>query len=185
MITFLGALMISGTPRLFKPVTGTLMGWACQYGESKGGSELPLDGPCKQQFTTSLVPFYLSTTDIRILTRTCRDPIHRDAAIYPDPNRFGPFRFAQPGAGRSSSPHVGLEKSSVTLDNTFLGFGFGKHACPDRFFALHEIKIFVAHMVLNYDVEYLGERPELTNMVWLNVPYDQGRVRVRRRQVGG
>lgn len=132
------------------------------------------------------------------------DPIHRDAAIYPDPNRFDPFRFAQPGAARSSSPHAGLElnppgeaekqtvsngngkaKSSVTLDNTFLGFGFGKHACPGRFFALHEMKIFVAHMVLNYDVEYLGERPELTNMVWLKVPYDQGRVRVRRRQVRG
>lgn len=31
MITFLGALMISGTPRLFKPVTGTLIGWACEF----------------------------------------------------------------------------------------------------------------------------------------------------------
>ncbi|KXX73334.1 Ent-kaurene oxidase [Madurella mycetomatis] len=129
------------------------------------------------------------------------DPIHHDAAIYPDPNRFNPFRFTQPGAVRSivdvfdsgegdrddkqeasRGPQV---KSSVTLDDRFLGFGFGKHACPGRFFALNEMKIFVAHMVLNYDVECLGKWPELTNMVWLKVPYNEGRVRVRKRQLAG
>lgn len=129
------------------------------------------------------------------------DPIHHDAAVYPDPNRFNPFRFTQPGAARSiinafdggegdrgdeqktsGGPQA---KSSATLDDRFLGFGFGKHACPGRFFALNEMKMFVAHMVLNYDVECLGKWPELTNMVWLKVPYNEGRVRVRKRQVAG
>ncbi|GAB1320333.1 hypothetical protein MFIFM68171_10543 [Madurella fahalii] len=129
------------------------------------------------------------------------DPIHHDAAIYPDPNRFNPFRFVQPGPARSilaafnpgednlgeeqKTPDGAKAKSSVTLDDKFLGFGFGKHACPGRFFALNEMKIFVAHMVLNYDVECLGKWPELTNMVWLKVPYNEGRVRVRKRQVVG
>ncbi|KAH6623222.1 cytochrome P450 [Chaetomium tenue] len=345
MITFLGALMISGTPRLFKPVTGTLIGWACEFMfhrtkrlcmpfikerlantarakedpsfcwtaprdglqwiiEEAYGTKSPAQlDPVRitrrllyvndislhsTSFTVqNLIPdiynYYDSESLVEALREECStvlkeaggvwtrdavqklklvdatiresmrltpfasialprtviephgismdsphgkfhvpygtviatpiDPIHRDATIYPDPNRFDPFRFTQqPGVARSNSNsnnnnnlHDGLElnppsteaeqhppnngnnpkpKSSVTLDNTFLGFGFGKHACPGRFFALHEMKLFVAHMVLNYDVEYLGERPELTNMVWLKVPYDQGRVRVRRRREG-
>ncbi|KAK4185242.1 Ent-kaurene oxidase [Podospora australis] len=102
------------------------------------------------------------------------DAVHRDPSIYldDDPDKFNPFRDG------------GKLKSAVTLDDSFLGFGFGRHACPGRFFALHEMKIMVAHMVLNYDVEVVGgaRPPELTNMVWLKVPYHQGRVRVRRRQ---
>lgn len=131
------------------------------------------------------------------------DAIHRDADIYPHPNRFNPFRFVQPDAASSRldpfSTATGTdggsedgktlgnlrEKSSATLDEGFLGFGFGKHACPGRFFALNEMKIFVAHMVMTYDVEYLGKRPGLTNMVWLKVPFKHGIMRVRKRQVEG
>jgi cytochrome P450 len=72
-------------------------------------------------------------------------------------------------------------KSTVTLGEAFLGFGFGKHACPGRFFALNEVKMFVAHMVLNYDVECLDQRPELTSVIWLKLPCNDGRVRVRKR----
>ncbi|CAG9998330.1 unnamed protein product [Clonostachys byssicola] len=121
------------------------------------------------------------------------DPIHRDNAIYPDADKFNPFRFTQPGGVRSifdqfnaagqkpDDANKPKPKSTVTLDDAFLGFGFGKHACPGRFFALNEMKIFVAHMVLNYDVECLDRRPELTNVIWLKVPYNDGRVRVRKR----
>lgn len=139
------------------------------------------------------------------------DAIHRDEAIYPHANRFNPFRFTQPSllrsildslnpeqsGGKPTSSHSRTEKentsisqitasgskvkSTVALDDTFLGFGFGKHACPGRFFALNEMKIFVAHMVLNYDVVCLDRRPELTNVLWLKVPYNDGRVRVRKR----
>lgn len=123
------------------------------------------------------------------------DPIHRDEDFYPDAARFNPYRFMQPGAMRSILEKFNLEnqennatgskgekekakvdvgrdgmsnhkeKSTVTLDDAFLGFGFGKHACAGRFFALNEMKMFVAHMVLNYDVKCLDRRPELTNVV--------------------
>ncbi|KAK4209468.1 Ent-kaurene oxidase [Rhypophila decipiens] len=105
---------------------------------------------------------------------TALDGIHRDPVIYPsddDPNCFNPFRDA---------PQF---KSATSLDDGFLAFGYGRHACPGRFFALNEMKIMVAHMVLNYDIEYVGKRPELTSVVWLKVPYHQGKVRVRRRQL--
>lgn len=101
---------------------------------------------------------------------TTLDAIHRDERLYTDPDKFNPFRDA---------PDF---KSAVSLDDGFLGFGYGRHACPGRFFAVNEMKLMIAHMVLHYDVEYVGRRPELTGVVWLKVPYNQGRVRVRRRQ---
>lgn len=75
-------------------------------------------------------------------------------------------------------------KNSATIDDGFLSFGFGKHACPGRFFALNELKMFVANIVLNYDIEHLKEAsPRTTPILWLNVPriFDSTKVRVRRR----
>lgn len=37
-----------------------------------------------------------------------------------------------------------------------LGFGVGNHACPGRFFAANEIKIFLCHMLLNYAFKLAG-----------------------------
>jgi cytochrome P450 len=34
------------------------------------------------------------------------------------------------------------KKKSATVDDAFLGFGFQGHACPGRFFAINEVKIF-------------------------------------------
>ncbi|KAJ7049857.1 hypothetical protein C8F01DRAFT_1264742 [Mycena amicta] len=35
----------------------------------------------------------------------------------------------------------------------YLPFGTGKHACPGRFFAATELKMMLAHFVVNYDLE--------------------------------
>ncbi|KAH8688015.1 cytochrome P450 [Tricladium varicosporioides] len=124
------------------------------------------------------------------------DPIHHDEDFYPDAAKFNPYRFMQPGAvqsilekfdpenqGRGAASNKGEKekRSTVTLDDALLGFGFGKHACAGRFFALNEMKMFVAHMVLNYDVKCLDRRPALTNVVWLKIPFNDGKVRVRKR----
>jgi cytochrome P450 len=37
----------------------------------------------------------------------------------------------------------------VTKEN--MGFGYGRHACPGRFFAATEIKLIVARILLDYD----------------------------------
>jgi cytochrome P450 len=128
------------------------------------------------------------------------EAIHYDDSVYPDSRSFNPFRFAQPGAVRdiidatsnatsrkdgNNVEDLGTErqKSSATIDDAFLGFGFGRHACPGRFFALNEVKIFVAHMVLHYDIEHLKTpRNKMTPIIWLNVPiFNDYRVRVRKR----
>ncbi|KAK8030950.1 ent-kaurene oxidase [Apiospora arundinis] len=33
-----------------------------------------------------------------------------------------------------------------------MAFGYGKHACPGRFFAANEIKLILAHILLQYDL---------------------------------
>ena len=74
-------------------------------------------------------------------------------------------------------------KSSATLDDAFLGFGFGRHACPGRFFALNEMKVCIAHMLLNFEVEYMKVGPRPLGTVWLKLPLHGGKIRVRRRSL--
>lgn len=49
-----------------------------------------------------------------------------------------------------------------SIGDSNINFGLGKHACPGRFFAGNEIKVVLAHLVLNYDIKLQeGEgRPE-------------------------
>ncbi|KAL0568867.1 hypothetical protein V5O48_013108 [Marasmius crinis-equi] len=73
---------------------------------------------------------------------------HTHEEIYPTPNEFVPFRFAD-GTGSAKRP-----EQMVTLHLDWLLFGGGKHACPGRFFAVTELKIMFAHLILNYDVKF-------------------------------
>jgi cytochrome P450 len=122
------------------------------------------------------------------------EPVHYDESIYPQARSFKAFRFADPNNVTnivdSFTTKEDLEKaaeperkakSTATLDDAFLGFGFGRHACPGRFFALNEMKVFFAHMLLNYDVEYMKVRPKPLDTVWLKLPLHGGKIRVRRR----
>ncbi|KAL4861664.1 cytochrome P450 [Aspergillus spectabilis] len=98
--------------------------------------------------------------------------VHRDESLYPDAETFDIFRFA-----RGEKP-----RSALALDEGFLGFGFGQHACPGRFFALNEIKLVLAQMLLRYDFEPLDKRPASLPILWLNYPAPNATVRVRRRE---
>ncbi len=40
---------------------------------------------------------------------------------------------------------------SVTKEN--MSFGFGRHACPGRFFAANEIKLILSRIRLHYDMK--------------------------------
>jgi cytochrome P450 len=134
------------------------------------------------------------------------EPVHYDESFYPEANRYNPYRFADPERLRSlvdafnpnekgescntysyqeksvGPESTGKQKQSASLDDAFLGFGYGKHACPGRFFALNEVKIFVAHMLMNYEVEYMKDRPRPTDTVWLKLPLHGGKIRVRPRK---
>jgi cytochrome P450 len=111
-------------------------------------------------------------------------PVLRDPEFYTEPNTFKPFRFAQKHVDEAGSGATNLDytrQAWVTTSPGYAVFGHGRHACPGRFFASAELKLLLAYILMNYDIEALDKRPE--NMV---IGLNQGppmtaTVKVRRR----
>lgn len=124
---------------------------------------------------------------------------HHDPDIYPDADEFRPFRFSERrhAAGvveGNGYGHDGKDKETArasylsrarlqwaTTTDDFLGFGHGKGACPGRFFAATELKLMLAHLILNYDFEMLESRPRNSWFAQNRVPPMEKTIRVRRR----
>ncbi|KAK2038518.1 cytochrome P450 [Colletotrichum somersetense] len=84
--------------------------------------------------------------------------IHRDAEIFTDPETFNPLRFynlreikthTEPG---TQAAEVTVQAQCVSVSTTNLAFGYGKHACPGRFFAVNEMKMIMSNLLCQYDV---------------------------------
>ncbi|KAH9970799.1 cytochrome P450 [Russula compacta] len=93
--------------------------------------------------------------------------IHTDGDIYANPEQFDGFRFSKLRDTKGITGH-----QAVTISSEHLAFGFGRHACPGRFFAVNEVKALLAHIIVTYDVKFeegKGVPPGLhiTNM---NIP---------------
>lgn len=72
-----------------------------------------------------------------------------------NPMEFDALRWYRQRQGEELK---GAEKASaesanqmVTVSPTALTFGYGRHACPGRFFAANEIKMIMGHAILDYD----------------------------------
>ncbi|CCL98069.1 uncharacterized protein FIBRA_00063 [Fibroporia radiculosa] len=91
---------------------------------------------------------------------------HSDGEIYDRPEEFDAFRFSN----KREDGTEGLKHQYVTTSPEFVAFGHGKHACPGRFFAVNELKVMMAYMLLNFDIkfEHGRGRPENLN-VWQTV----------------
>ncbi|KAG6114714.1 hypothetical protein E4U13_003230 [Claviceps humidiphila] len=72
---------------------------------------------------------------------------HWDAESYEQPDKFDGYRFynLRQVPGKENVAQL----VSVTPDH--MGFGYGLHACPGRFFASEEIKLVLCHILLKYD----------------------------------
>ncbi|KAF8998395.1 cytochrome P450 [Cyathus striatus] len=101
-------------------------------------------------------------------------PIHRNTENFPNPDTFDGFRFVNDD-GRK----FGLS----SVNNEFLIFSVGKHACPGRYFAANELKMLLSHIVLNYDikVENEGVRPKDMQLDFNQLPNDKAQVLFRKR----
>ena len=82
-------------------------------------------------------------------------PTLQDPTLYADPSNYDPYRFARLRAGDSPDlMHYASKEMyqfiSVTKEN--MGFGYGRHACPGRFFAANEIKMICARVLLDYEI---------------------------------
>ncbi|KAF1358947.1 cytochrome P450, partial [Lizonia empirigonia] len=77
--------------------------------------------------------------------------IYSDSTYYPESDKFDGFRHYKLRRGGGTIDHA--RNQFVTTNEQNIGFGYGRHVCPGRFFAAHEIKIIVAKMILDYDVK--------------------------------
>ncbi|KAH8807465.1 cytochrome P450 [Xylogone sp. PMI_703] len=81
-------------------------------------------------------------------------PLQRDETIYPDANDFQGFRFVKDERAEAED----------SVRDTFLAFGYGRHACPGKALALAMLKIVIAQFLIDYEYTPLAERPKDGNI---------------------
>ncbi|THU95307.1 cytochrome P450, partial [Dendrothele bispora CBS 962.96] len=110
------------------------------------------------------------------------DGIHFDEQFYDRVNEFDPFRFSRP---REELVSLGEKpRANEDLVNTsahWLPFSHGIHACPGRFFAANNIKIILAHLLLNYEVQPFESRPPNMSIGDISVVPVKATMRIRKR----
>ncbi|KAF5628816.1 cycloheximide-inducible CIP70 (cytochrome P450 family) [Fusarium sp. NRRL 52700] len=95
-----------------------------------------------------LKPFTLSNGQVIPAGVTIEIPavaVSSDPNVFPHAEKFDPLRFYR--------LRTETKDGGVT-------FGYGRHACPGRFFAANEIKMILAHALLQYDVKNIGGATE-------------------------
>lgn len=70
-----------------------------------------------------------------------------DSTVYKEPHKWNGYRFYN----MRQLPNKESSAQLVTTSPEHMGFGYGKHACPGRFFAANEIKIALVYLLLRYD----------------------------------
>ncbi|KAI9658578.1 MAG: hypothetical protein M1821_002138 [Bathelium mastoideum] len=103
-----------------------------------------------------------------------------DPSVFPSPTTFDPTRFLRLRA----LPGQENNWQFVTPAPETLGFGYGMHACPGRFFASNEIKIALCALLLRYDWRLEDEAGEPQNILYgtENVVDPRVKLMYRRRQ---
>ncbi|RDL40096.1 Cytochrome P450 [Venustampulla echinocandica] len=96
--------------------------------------------------------------------------IMNDAALYPNPEVFNGFRFTTRPTSDNQESIKGKQgettRSKVTdVDLSFPFWGYGKEACPGRFFASFEMKSVIALLVSRYDFK-LANADKPTTWLW-------------------
>ncbi|KAF2830054.1 ent-kaurene oxidase [Ophiobolus disseminans] len=84
--------------------------------------------------------------------------IYTDSDHFPDSGTFDGFRHYKLRQGGTASDHA--RNQFVTTNELNLAFGYGRHACPGRFFAANEIKMIIARLLLDFDIKMPGDATE-------------------------
>ncbi|RSL68712.1 hypothetical protein CEP54_002755 [Fusarium duplospermum] len=108
--------------------------------------------------------------------------IHHDEDIYPNAYTFDAFRFSRPHENGTLAEDKKEAHLLVSPSEDYLAFGFGRHACPGRYFAAVETKLFLAYMAVHYDLKQVHKRPGFVTFGHLPTPPIKGRLKIRRKR---
>lgn len=115
--------------------------------------------------------------------------IHNDESNYTNPAVYDALRYVThrelvdaAEEGRNDAYIRKANCSMVSTSTTYQSFGHGRHACPGRFFASNELKLLLAYMVMNYEIEPLAQRPEGQWFATTILPPMTATIKVRRRK---
>jgi cytochrome P450 len=82
-----------------------------------------------------------------------------DKDIYPDADTFDALRYYKLRQSKDKEDSH-TKAAEVVASSQFVGvgpssllFGFGRHACPGRFFAANEIKMIMAGILMDYKIK--------------------------------
>jgi cytochrome P450 len=107
--------------------------------------------------------------------------ITMDPSLYPNPDKFDAFRFS---TLRAAQPELDGRSQYVASNTSSMSFGYGRHACPGRFFAAQEIKAIMSFILREYDMRFSqGQtRPESFPVETQFLPNMTATVEFKRRQ---
>jgi len=77
--------------------------------------------------------------------------IHMDEEIYSNPQHFDGFRFSK--LSDLEGDVADTKYQAVSTSPEYMAFGFGRHACPGRYFAVNQLKALLAHIIVTYDIK--------------------------------
>ncbi|KAI9847160.1 MAG: hypothetical protein M1837_003022 [Sclerophora amabilis] len=76
--------------------------------------------------------------------------VQQDDDILDDASTYDGFRYYK----KRQAPEEANRHQFAMTDANNLHFGHGKYSCPGRFFASNEIKIIMAHLLMQYEFKY-------------------------------
>ena len=101
--------------------------------------------------------------------------------FYPDAGKFDGNRFYN---NRKANPQTAGQQSYTAANLTNMSWGYGRHACPGRWFADAEIKVILIHLLAGYEVRLPDGKPRPASIEYetQNLPDRSATVMIRRLQ---
>ncbi|KAK7409073.1 hypothetical protein QQX98_008734 [Neonectria punicea] len=81
--------------------------------------------------------------------------VNADCDLFPKADQMDPLRFyrLRQDAKKSGSVEGAALNQFVSVTQSSLTFGYGRHACPGRFFAANEIKMILVNFLMRYEAK--------------------------------
>lgn len=111
-------------------------------------------------------------------TRICTPSMTHLQDTIAEPGSFDGFRYYKKG----HETGYAARDQYTTTDKDHIHFGHGKYACPGRFVASNEIKMFVGKFLLKYDFKFPDGQGRPANKTILELSFQDPKARILIRE---